>query len=860
MTAQSGAPAEPPQTSKPQMSTGTSFRLAWRFALRELRGGVKGFRIFLACLALGVAVIAAIGSIRASIEAGLTQEGASLLGGDAEMTFTYRFANDEERAWMADHALAVSEVVEFRSMATLGDERGLTQVKAVDTAYPLAGTLRLEPDMPLSDALAGDGTLPGVAMMPVLADRLGLSPGDTVRFGTQDFVLMATIKTEPDAAASGFALGPRTLVALPALENSGLLAPGSLFSTKYRLTLPSETDLDALQTEARAQFEDNGMRWRDARNGAPGIATFVERLGGFLVLVGLSSLAVGGVGVSAAVRAYLATKTETIATLRTLGAERQVIFLTYFLQIGALTLLGVTLGLILGGLGPVFLGPLIAAQLPFPAVFSLYPSTLLEAALYGFLTAFIFALWPLARAERIRAASLFRGAMGDVSRLPALRYVLTTVLALAVLVGSAAWFSGSAELTLWTAGGLMGALAVLLVAALGLGWLARRGTTATRGRPALRWALAAIGTSRDGAVPAVLALGLGLTVLAAIGQIDGNMRRAIAGNLPDVAPSYFFVDIQRDQMPDFLNRVENDPAVSKVESAPMLRAVITKINGTPAQEVAGDHWVVRGDRGVTYAAAQPKGTEVVAGSWWPEDYTGPPQVSFAAEEAEELGLSLGDTITLNVLGRDIQAKITSFRNVDFSTAGMGFVLTLNEAALAGAPHSFIATVYAEASSEAQILRDLARQMPNITAIRVRDAIDRVSDILRQLAAATGYGAAATLLTGFLVLLGTAAAGEPARRYEAALLKTLGASRSRILASFALRSIILGAGAGCVALSAGIAGAWAVNLYVFETAYVVIWPNALAVISGGVMVTLLAGLIFAWRPLAARPARILRARE
>lgn len=847
-------------TAQNPMRTSASLALAWRFALRELRGGVKGFRIFLACLALGVAVIAAIGSIRASIEAGLTQEGASLLGGDAEMSFTYRFANEEERAWMTDHALAVSEVVEFRSMATLGEERGLTQVKAVDDAYPLSGTLTLEPDMPLAEALAGNGTLPGVAMMPVLADRLGLVPGDSLRFGTKDFVLMATIKTEPDAAASGFALGPRTLVARPALEGSGLLAPGSLFSTQYRLTLPPDTDLDALQAEARAEFEDNGMRWRDARNGAPGIANFVERLGGFLVLVGLSGLAVGGVGVSAAVRAYLATKTETIATLRTLGAERQVIFLTYFLQIGALTLLGVTLGLILGGMGPVLLGPMIAEQLPFPAVFSLYPSTLLEAALYGFLTAFIFALWPLARAERIRAASLFRGAMGDVSRLPALRYVLATVLALLLLIGSAALFSGSAELTLWTAGGLMGALFVLLLAALGLGWMARRGSQAARGRPALRWALSAIGTSRDGAVPAVLALGLGLTVLAAIGQIDGNMRRAIAGNLPDVAPSYFFVDIQREQMPAFLDRVENDSAVSKVENAPMLRAVITKINGTPAQEVAGDHWVVRGDRGVTYAAAQPKGTEVVAGAWWPEDYTGPPQVSFAAEEAEELGLSLGDTITLNVLGRDIQAEITSFRNVDFSTAGMGFVLTLNEAALAGAPHSFIATVYAETSSEAQILRDLAREMPNITAIRVRDAIDRVSDILRQLAAATSYGAAATLLTGFLVLLGTAAAGEPARRYEAALLKTLGASRARILRSFALRSIILGAGAGCVALTAGIAGAWAVNLYVFETSYVVIWPNALAVISGGILVTLLAGLIFAWRPLAARPASILRARD
>jgi putative ABC transport system permease protein len=300
--------------------------------------------------------------------------------------------------------------------------------------------------------------------------------------------------------------------------------------------------------------------------------------------------------------------------------------------------------------------------------------------------------------------------------------------------------------------------------------------------------------------------------------------------------------------------------VTRVENAPMLRGVLTRINGQPATEVAGDHWVVRGDRGITYAAARPANTTVTAGTWWPEDYSGPPQISFAAEEAEELGLSLGDTLTLNILGRDITGTITSLRNVDFSTAGMGFVMVLNEAALAGAPHSFIATVYAEEQAEAAILRDLAREMPNITAIRVRDALDRVADILKQLAAATAYGAAATLLTGFLVLLGTAAAGEPARRYEAALLKTLGAPRRQILASFALRSALLGAAAGLVALAAGIGGAWAINAYVFETSYAVIWPNAILVISGGVLTTLLAGLIFALRPLAAKPARILRARE
>lgn len=833
--------------------------LSWRFAKRELRSGLKGFRIFLACLALGVGVIAAIGSIRASIEAGLTREGSSMLGGDAEMSFTYRFANAEERAWMEGIADEVSEVADFRSMAVVGDERALTQVKAVDGAYPLTGVLRLAPEIPVEEALAGSDGLPGGLIERVLADRLGLVPGDTFRLGTQDLRLMALIENEPDAAASGFTLGPRTIVATQALESSGLLQPGTLYSSKYRLILPQGASLETLKEAAETQFADTGMRWKDSRNGAPGITSFVERLGGFLVLVGLSGLAVGGVGVSAAVRAFLAGKTETIATLRTLGAERQVIFLTYFLQIGVLALVGIALGMSIGGFGPVLVGPLIAAQLPFPAVFSVYPGALAEAALYGLLTAFIFALWPLARAERIRAASLFRDTYASGSRLPAPRYLLATAVALALLVGSAALLSGSVKLTLWTASGLAAALAVLMLAALMIGGLARRGGRIARGRPALRWALAAIGTSRDGAVPAVLALGLGLTVLAAIGQIDGNMRRAITGTLPDAAPSYFFVDIQRDQMPEFMERVQNDPAVSRIESAPMLRGVVTQINGRPAREVAGDHWVVRGDRGLTYAGAKPANTQVTAGTWWAEDYKGPPQISLAEEEAGELGISIGDTMTVNVLGRDITATVTSFRSVDFSTAGMGFVIAMNEAALAGAPHSFIATVYAEEQAEAQILRDLAQKMPNITAIRVRDAVDRVSDILRQLAAATSYGAAATLLTGFLVLLGTAAAAEPARRYEAALLKTLGAPRSRILHSFALRSIILGAGAGTVALLAGIAGAWAVSSYVFETSYSIIWPNALAVVGGGILTTLLAGLAFALRPLAARPARILRAR-
>ncbi|MEY3005425.1 MAG: hypothetical protein RLZZ491_2601 [Pseudomonadota bacterium] len=839
--------------------------VAWRIAQRELRGGLKGFRIFLACLALGVAAIAAIGSVRAAIEAGLSREGARILGGDAEMSFTYRFADDAERAFMDAIAQRVSETVDFRSMVVVdrpsGPERGLTQVRGVDGAYPLYGSVGLDPPITLDDALAIRDR-PGAVMDRILMDRLALAVGDRFRLGTQEFELRAVLVEEPDGASGGFGLGPRTIVTLAGLAGSGLLAPGTLYDSQYRLALPVGADLAALSAEARARFEDTGLRWRDSRNGAPGVQVFVDRIGAFLVLVGLAGLAVGGVGVSAAVRAYLESKVETIATLKTLGAEGRTIFAAYFLQVGLLTLLGLALGLGLGAGLPLMFAPLIAAQLPIPIAFAVYPAPLAEAALYGALTALIFTLWPLARTEQLRAAALYRDAAGDARGRP--RPIWWAVIAglTAGLIGLATWLSGIETLALGTAGGILGALLVLALAARAIRAMSRRLARAgvLRGHTALRMALGSVGGPGSEATRVVLSLGLGLAVLAAVGQIDTNLRGAIQRDLPTVAPSYFFVDIQPDQLQGFLDRVHTDPAVSRVDTAPMLRGIITRINGQRAQEVAGDHWVIRGDRGVTYTTTAPPAAEIVAGAWWPDDYAGPPLAAFAAEEAAEIGLAIGDTITVNILGRDIEAEIAALREVRFENAGIGFVLTLSANALAGAPHTHIATVYADAAAEAQILRDVAGQAPNITAIRVRDAIDQVAAALRSLAAATSYGAAATLVTGFIVLIGAAAAGERGRVFEAAILKTLGASRGLILASFALRAAIMGAAAGAVAILAGGLGGWAVMTFVMDTSYRFEPVSAIAIILGGAVSTLIAGLAFAWRPLAARPARVLRARD
>jgi len=832
-------------------------------ARRELRGGLKGFRIFLLCLLLGVAAIAGIGTVRSAIDAGLAGEAASLLGGDAEMHFTHRKASDEERAWVEANSTVSSEILTFRSMLQAGPEStptvGLSQVKAVDATYPLYGEVTLSPAMPLQQALSVQNGTPGLVLHPALIERLDAKIGDTIRMGTQSFQLRAAILEEPDGSLSDIGLGPRTIVHTEALATSGLLGAGTLFEAKYRMRLPANADVNALKDDAIANFESTGMRWRDRRNGAPGISTAVDRLSSFLVLVGLAGMAVGGVGVSAAVRAYLARKTSTIATLKSLGATRGTIFTTYLMQIGVLALLGIALGLLLGGGLPAALIPLLQDQLPIPIESGLYPTPLLEAALYGLLTALIFSIWPLARAVDISPAGLFREVSGNARRLPRWPYLLLVLLLTAALITLAAIFSEVPTLTLWAAAGILAALIALAAAALLTKALARRAARARfmQGRPALRLALGAIGGPSSEAASVVLSLGLGLTVLAAIGQIDSNMRATITQQLPARAPAFFVMDIQQPQIDPFTTAMLANPAVEKVESTPMLRGIITEINGVNAKEAVGDHWVVNGDRGITYSATVPKNSEVSEGEWWPKDYSGPPIMSFSEAEANEIGLKIGDEITVNILGRDLTATIANLRSLAFSDMSLNFVMVWSPNALQAAPHTFLSTVYAAPEGEGSLLTTMATDFPNITAIPVRDAITHISSILESLSSAIRWGAGATLLTGFVVLIGAAAAGAESRIFEAAVLKTLGATRRRILLSFALRAFFLGAAAGFVALAAGGAAAWAVMHFVMETEFALNWPAAIAIITGGALANLLASLAFAWRPLATKPAQILR---
>lgn len=836
-----------------------------RIALRELRGGARNFRILVVCLTLGVASVSAVGLVQSGIEKSLEEQGAVILGGDIELEFSYRYADQDEKQWMEKNATKISEIVEFRSMAVADKEgvteRALTQIKAVDEIYPLYGELRLDNNITLDEAFAPKNGIPGAIMRKALVERLGLELGSEFRLGYNTFRLSGIILQEPDETGGNFSLGPRTMVLLKDLENSGLIDEGTLFSSRYRMIIPDNEELDTLRENAESLL-GNTFSWRDKRNGSPGIQSVVERVGAFLTLVGLAGLVVGGIGISLTVSTYLETKTKVIATLKTLGADQMTIFFIYLFQVLVLIAFGIIFGLMVGVLLPFLLESVLTELLPVPFSFEIHLFDILESAFYGLLIGLIFSIWSLAKTCDIKPGALYREANINPWKIRIVPYGILLVVLIGVFIASASVFSGIPRLTLYISGGITGTLIALGLIAQASRYLSFQmgHSKFVRGKISLGLALRSIGETGNGVISLTLALGLGLSVLASIGQISNNLLRNITGDIPLVAPTFFVIDIQNHDLNQFREMVLSFPDVTKIESAPMLRGIITKVNGIPSREISGDHWVLEGDRGITYSNTPPDNAIITEGTWWEEDYEGPPVVSFSDEEGKELGLQLGDYITLNILGRNIEAEIVNFRNVDFSTVGLGFILSMNPGALAGAPHSHIATIYTEDNIEEGLFESITSAYPSITVISVSEGIANVTRILSGLGSAIIYASSITLVLGFVVLLGASASSVAARVYESAILKVIGATRRTLMFSLALRSIILGISASLVAFIAGITGGWAVMNFVLEASFRIEPLSGLMIVLGGALLSLIASLFYFSQPLNSKPSTILYNRE
>ena len=857
-------------------------RLALSLARRGLRGGGRGLGAVVLCLALGVAAIAAVGSLRAATEAGLAGNGRRLLGGDIAVGTGATPPPAALRAWLAARGARMATTVQLRTLLVApSGERQLISLRAVGPGWPLLGAPVLRPAQPLAAALGRRDGHDGLLAAPLVLARLGLRPGDLVRIGRGTFTLRAALASTPDLVSGPALLGSPALIAAAALPQTGLVVPGAIVSYSLRAALPDPAAGASVRAALARHFAAQGWRIRGPADAAPGAARFITLTSRFMALVGLTALLMGGIGVAGGVRAWLAARAETLAILRCLGAPARLVFAVCLLQVAALATAGIVLGLAAGALVPVLAGRWLAGVLPVPVAAGLYPAPLALAAAYGALTAGAFALWPLGLAAQVPGAALFRGAAlgdgagrgpgwrrafaaGGVTRAdtPAgrlARAVLASNLALgAALVGLAVTSSGDWRLALWFCAAALGALVLFRAAAAGLAAAAR---AAPRSRHA--WVRLGLGNLyRPGAPTAsmLVSVGLGLATLASVALIQGNLRQAVLASLPAQAPSFFFIDLQPDQLARFRSLVRATQGPQTIETLPSLRARIVAVNGVPAAKVRaapGTEWALRGDRGLTYAATPPPGTKLTAGKWWPPDYRGKPLVSLDARLARGWGVGIGGVIRVNVLGRDIDLTIASLRDIEWQRLGLNFVLVASPGLLAGAPHTEIATVRVDPAQEGGLLRRVSDALPNVTGIAVRDVLAEVAGLLDQVAAALAATGAVTLLAGALVLASAVAAGEQRRVRQAVILKTLGATRAQIRAAWVVEFGALGLAAGGLAAVVGGLASWAVLHFLMHLPFVFL-PGRVALGLLGALALLLGfGYVGTARALRMPPASLLR---
>jgi putative ABC transport system permease protein len=838
-----------------------SLPLAWRLALRELRAGLAGFRVFLACLILGVAAIAGIGSVSESVIAGIRADARTLLGGDIDLRLTHRAATPEQRAWLDANTARRSDIAEMRAMAKTpdGNARNLVELKAVDGRYPLFGGFRLADDTPLADAITKRGDQWGAVAEQRLLDKLGVGLGDTLRVGDARFILTGVIAEEADRATRAFNLGPRLLVGFPGLKATNLLQPGSLIRYHYRIEVPQGTGHKAWVTRLNEQFPNAGWRIRAIDNAAPNIQRFVDRVTLFLSLIGLTALLVGGVGVGNAVKSYLDSRLTTIATLKCLGGPGPLVFQLYLLQVLGLALLAIAVGVAVGAALPMIGAPLLSQSLPIEAQVGFYPQSLALAAVFGLLVTIAFSLWPLGQAREVPAASLFRAVVAPLNRRPRLIYIaslLLVVLALAGLTVATAYRPGIAAVFVVSA---IVTVAIFHGAARAIIALINR---LPRPRnPIIRLALANLSRPGTSAASVVLSLGLGLTVLGAVALIEGNLSNQINRNIPEEAPGFYFIDIQGNQVAEFEKLVKSFPNVASTESVPMLRGRLMRLNGTPVEEITPPPdfaWILRGDRGLTWARTPPAlGNRLTAGEWWPADYSGEPLVSFDARAAEAFGLKIGDSLTVNVLGRAVTAKIANLREIDWTTLSINFVMIFSPGLLESARQSYISTAKADDATELALERAITDRFPNVSAIRVKEVLESVSEILDRLSTAVRAIAGIAVLAGGLVLAGAIAATRRRRIYDAVLLKVLGATRREVLATYLVEFGLLGLVTAAVAAVIGTAASWAVIIHVMRADWTFIPGAVIGTTAACVVITVVAGFIGTWRALGHKAAPILR---
>lgn len=881
------------------------FTMAWR----ELRSAWRHFLYFLACIALGVGAVVGVSLFSANVEQAVLKEARGLLGGDLEIRLSKPIGPQGVTVLQGlnERGVRTTRVSELVAMASRVDrsqgaaeQSQLVELKAVESQYPLYGVLRVEPDRPLMDLLRMTEstcleTCHGAVVQESLLIRLGLIVGDAVKIGQASFRITGVIHTEPDRMANMFSLGPRVLVSQEGLVAADLVKPGSRLRERHLLKLPASIALSALLYELRSRLAGESARVSSYRDAQPQLKQFLDQLTRYLGLVGLTALFVGGIGVALSIQAFIREKFQSIAILKSLGADTKTIIQSYLGQAVGLGVVGSSVGIGIGitvqGLLPQAVSTLLATdllqQIEFSSVLS--PAALAPLAKglgLGVLTTVLFSLWPLLTIREIKPAAIFRREVEGDSRVvlqgkPSLRRRVTRLLTIdpvRTLVAAGIGL-GLAGLSVWQAGSLtIGGLFIggLLVAVVALVLAAKALLIIMRSLPvppslSMRQAMGNIQRPGGQTLGVMVSIGVGVMVILAIALFEHALVRQVGENRPTDSPTFFFIDIQPDQAQGFLALVHQRTGDLATQLTPLVRSRLHAINGRtvqvePEQEDQADHtreekrknWYASREYVLTFLDELPKDNTIVKGVWWkPRQVFARPQVSVEEEAAKGLGIDLGAIVELNVQGAIIQAEVSSIRKVEWGNFSTNFYMIFSPGSLEGAPMTYVATAHVSPQDEVALQSAVVAAFPNVTAINIGEVLSAFARVLDRLSLAIRAVALFCLLAGGLVMAAALAATRYRRLYEAVILKALGATRALIARSFAAEYALLGCVAGTIGIVLASAFSWAILRYVLELPWS-LEPSLLVMgLVCTVLLTLLVGFLSTYRILGQPPLTVLR---
>ena len=837
----------------------------FQMARRELRASWRRLLFFFLCIGIGVGAVVALRTVIRNVNRAMADEARQLMTADV-VTVTSRPWSPEtlgkiDRVARGPQVLARTETVEASTMARPADPSRegaqMVELKGVEPPFPFYGEFKLQDGQPFTHELLAGG---GAVVAPLLLERLNLSVGDQLKIGESTFTIRGVVEQEP-GSGSGFRLGPRVFVERKSVEEAGLTGFGSRAQRRI-LFKTTEEGMTELVKRLRAELGSSGLvNVRSYRESQENLNEQFERGENFLALVGLVVLVLGGVGVGGVTRVFVEQKKRSIAVLKCLGATGRQITAAYLAQTLALGVAGSLLGVALAKTGLLFVEQRFAASLPIGMSYELSAGAVLQGLGLGVLISLLFSTLPLMRVRLIKPGILLRDRdeEGGRRRIDVPRLLTGVVLVVALLLLSA-WQAGSLLVGAYFLAGLAATSLLLYLAAWLLVFVVRRARRV--GSFAFRQAIGGLHRPGNQTRVVVMAVGLGAFLVISVLQLQRNMLTEldIAGRI-DLANMYL-IDIQKDQAEGVARMIEEQTGV-RPELVPTVRARIHAINGREVDLEQADMKRERGMLGreyvVTYRPNLEKNETIVAGEFWGPESSPEPEVSIEDGLRGTVGLDVGSTITFDILGRKLTARVTSARKVDWRNSRTGFLILFRPGSLDSAPQTYVGAINApvEPRERARFQRAVLDKFPNVSVIDVFDVVRGVGRILSNITLGVTFIGAFVLLCGVLILVGSIAMTKYQRVYEAAVLKTLGAKRRVLLTILLAEYGLLGLVAGLIGAAAAVVLSYAVAKYLLK----IPWEFSPTINLGGVVGTIalvtIVGALSSFDVLLRKPLATLR---